>query len=282
MSRWICQFTRHSSRAQTPPQYGGRVVFVLGLVWMLLLACGGSTAATGYSCVTSPCHAQVTWSNAAQVYPQFGTNYHGFDVELYAAPITCAFACGVGTGWIKNAATLYDSSTSSWVELGYEGTRIWPGPKSNLIGSIPIEQYFWEVHYPDGTDEFTFLGPVATDRYGKYGVADVCIKNCIGPDMYIVTGAGQYFDSFPLAGLGGAFGDTIVMGQELYGTGGAAAQAAFFLKFQINFNPNGPLVYQSDNGALTVDRPPYGNWVVMPSKSQTGGAFYTECCLPLQ
>ncbi len=69
----------------------------------------------------------------------------------------------------------------------------------------------------------------------------------------------------------------ILPGQELFGTCCASANRAYYRYNQWE-DSSGNWHYQTVNGTIHSDNPPYAGWSVAPSNFSTGGQMWANCC----
>lgn len=215
-----------------------------------------------YSC-TGHCYAYVKWSNAVD----------GASTYISVEFITCGSCNGFVNNeiwYVGSSGTEACPSSGCWVETGYS---TWGNPNHHVAPSCTggvANCFFWAQDSSAGYEEH------ATANITQYGVlAPAEIQrnssNHNNWDVYIngyhYTALNNHF------GYGGTTA-VIEIGEELYGTSGAASPRIDW-EYNAWLGINGSnYQYQHANGNVPPpNNPPYGKWETPPSSSSIGGDF---------
>jgi hypothetical protein len=186
--------------------------------------------------------------------------------QLACDPAKCADASGAETGFIDDEEWLATSDRVNWLEAGYS---------TFTSGGSTKTDYFWAQQDNGQYGESDLAFETAGDA-GMWGLFDIHATDTGIYAVSIVTPS-YAFATFPTASAPLSFN---MIGQELYGAGGADAGYATFAFNQFYDASSGLPVHQTTDGVPDSYSPPFGVWTIPPSKDQlhTGGSFVTWCC----
>lgn len=221
--------------------------------------------ARAYDC-SSHCYGMNSW---------LGTTA-GAVTDISVVPLQCpkASCWSVNTGetaFITNEAWLTDRATGGnwWVEAGYH---------TYAQASGVTVDYFWADMRPLFYYALHDLGPVPQGDFGR--TAEFVISSVGGCSPYTVGIASPNYYMYGQQSTDNAMTpNDIDIGQELSGYGGPSAPRAYFTGSQWE-DYNGNFNYQTLDGSLYYNNPPYVGWSSghKPSQSTTGGQLWTNCC----
>lgn len=269
----------------------GFFLLALELAYVIgLFGCGpngcssGQTPPSGYSCGSlsggaGNCWAAVTTCCGAPP-PQgfFPPSILGYVTSIYVNQ-----QINAGDGSIANALQLKASNTSSYIMAGYE----------NLASAAVLQGCsaagFW--YFLEQIDNNGFahqcLVTVPQADFGQYAVVAIKGTGSSLPNTstFFVSITTQTTNQSmtvtnALWPSGGPQFASVQFGQRLIGSQGASSTSMIFYNNAWQ-DQNGQMHFQSYDGAIIGDNPPFGNWVTPPSQSTAGdgGDFFAECCL---
>ncbi len=185
-----------------------------------------------------------------------------------------------GNGFIDDEMWLISQTGfSGWIEAGYMTDPQYP----------TVIEYFW-AEDDNSTGVFIKhpLENVPQADIGNYAVVTVSNNgpNLTSSSSFTINIANKAtnFSTTTSNALwsssSGACVAEIQLGQELAGTTGAFAGAVLFIN-NAWLDQTGVWRWQTDDGGVKSQQPPYAGWIQTPSTADsTGGTFFTECCLP--
>ncbi len=201
-------------------------------------------------------------------------NNNGANTYISVVSLSCN-GCNVNgaqVGFLNNELWIQDVTPdyNDWVEVGY-GTFA-------RNGGV-YEDYFWADQRPGS---YYFEHDLTAVPSGDYGNKTYFHINRVGtePTFSVVVSSAHYAttqqstDNYMLP-------NRIVIGEELYGDSGfmtAHASTAYYSGNQWYDAHNDSVHYQTLNGSLQYNNPPYVGWNVKPSESNSnGGTLWTWC-----
>jgi hypothetical protein len=243
----------------------GRILVAAALALGLI-----ATFASANGVQAAPAHAEYSCT-----YHCYGINdwpggpINGSHTAVSVVQLSCTPGASLcGQGWfIDNEMWLAQNTSccSYWVEAGYSTYS------NDHYTSI---DYFWADLRPGSSYYEHVLSTVPSGDYGNY--ANLTIKRSSSSSFSVSISSPNYSYSGSSTSNSMTPND-INIGQELYGTIGASAPTAHYIYNQW-IDTSNVSHYQTANGSITSDSPPYAGWTTWPSSSSTGGNMYTYCC----
>jgi hypothetical protein len=249
-------------------RYRSYLVRILTLVALLLVLLGVThtltpSAAKAYNCPNiSPCYARNDWPGSTP----------GVAFQVSVGTLSC---CQGNNAVISDEVWFSDCDVYSivpcypeahWVETGY------------VKFDGDAERYFWGDSRPidHGSVAYHPLPPIESPDYGSYTSFQITMYGQpSGQFLVYLSSNTQTWDNYSTHNTMSP--SAILLGQELHGTCCASAQRAYFVANQWQ-GSDGNWNYQTSNGTLHYDNPPYVGWSLQPSDSSTGGQLWTNCC----
>ncbi len=212
------------------------------------------------------CYAKVYWTGAT------AGAYSAIDVvDLNCNPLDCYnWSQGGELGFIDNEMW-FSQDNSYWVEAGYT-------TYSTSITST-INDYYWADYRPNLGYSEHYLSTVPSGDYG-YAVDIQINKDPSFSNEFDVNLWSNTWSSLNLSTNNTMAANKIWEGQELAGTEGAEAPAAYITDAEWQSVNNGTWHYQTTSGTngdnnVNVDE---GYWYIVPNGSNHGGEWEDYCC----
>jgi hypothetical protein len=237
----------------------------------VMLMAFGAGKAFAYAC-GSHCYGLNTWSSS--------TEYYGAQTDISVVHLNCDTTTCAPSGLINEEMWLVDQTSCvrqddglCWIETGY-------------VDYYSTNQtFFWADERPGQPFTFELMKNVSNSDYGNTDHFVIIKDKRVTPAGFEIL---VYNDSSTTLLEGTSndnamMGKQIIIGQELFGSGGASAPKAIFTHnlFAVQaLGPGNAFVYntQTIEGMVTSDNPPSGQWDTNPATSADGGQFSTSCC----
>jgi hypothetical protein len=246
--------------------YLARIVTIIALLIMLFGVTHTLTpsVAKAYSCPDAiPCYGRNDWPG----------NTAGVSFQVSVASLSC---CQGNGGVVTNEVWLVDCDPYAFFGLGC-GQAHWV-EEGYVKYDGDVERYFWGDSRPrdNGGVNYWPLDQVPSGDYGNFTY--MSITEYGEPSGTFLV----YLDSNNVLSINYSTSNTMVpsdieLGQELHGTCCASANRAYFRSNRWQ-DSSGNWHYQTVDGTVHSDNPPYSGWSVTPSNSSTGGQLWTNCC----
>ena len=256
----------------------------LSLLIFAISCQSGQVSPQGYPCDLSAPGGRSC--NASMVFASGDAQTLTPSIIGYRTDLLVAATMSPGDGRIGNSMKLEGSANAyAFLEIGYFDL---PGVALNC-GASGAGLWYYIVRQDASGQTIKCLQPVPQADIGQYVRLEIA---SVGPDprqptsfkISMVT-PNTNLDPCTVADCtnvlwtaGSSKFATVELRQSLHGKSGASASTAFF-KNNSYERPNGIFAFQTAEGRVSADNPPFFGIFQSPVSGSSGGTFFVQCCV---